>query len=65
MDSFLSSFFVIFVTVLILRSFNSFFLSYAMERPYSQEGAGRIDKRVAAVTVRQGLKCYFMLAELW
>lgn len=51
--------FVSFVIFLILRSFNSFFLSYAMEPPYSQEGAGRTDKRVDAVTVRQGAELLF------
>lgn len=59
MDSFLSSFFVIFVIFLILYSFNSFFLSYAMELPYSQEGAGWTDKRVDAVTVRPGAELLF------
>lgn len=52
-------FFVSFVIFLILRSFNSFFLSYAMEPPYSQEGAGRTDKRVDAVTVRPGAELLF------
>lgn len=30
-----------------------------MEPPYSQEGAGRTDKRVDAVTVRQGAELLF------